>query len=94
MTDLDPSGLMIAQSLPYAVALVSPKLSTVESFLMNPSTANPTLYTQQLATCQNALDTSEYAMISHFWQLLKRHQAGVVQEHWLQADIELFIHEW
>lgn len=94
MTDLDPSGLMIAQSLPYAVALVAPELSIAESFLINPNTANPNLYTQQLATCQTALDTSEYAPISHFWQLLKRYQAGVVQENWLNNDLELLIHQF
>jgi len=94
MTDLDPSGLMIAQSLPYAVALVAPELSIAELFLINSNTANSNLYTQQLATCQNALDTSKYTPISHFWQLLKRYQAGVVQEHWLNAGIELLIHEF
>ena len=92
MTDIDPAGLIIAQSLPYVVALVAPELSVLESILINKDTANTTLYSKH-ANYHAALERSEQLTIRRFWQLLKRYQAGVVQEHWLNADVELFIHE-
>ncbi len=91
MTDIDPAGLIIAQSLPYVVALVAPELSVLESILINKDVANPTLYSKH-ANYHSALERSEQLTIRQFWQLLKRYQAGVVQEHWLNADVELLIH--
>jgi|WetSurSiteA1Bulk_404760.scaffolds.fasta_scaffold01526_5 hypothetical protein len=93
MTDLDPAGLAIAQALPYVVALVAPKLSVVETFFLSQKMANPNLYTQQLAQYRAVLDGSEYATIRAFWQLLNRYQAGIVQEHWLNVEIELLIND-
>lgn len=92
MTDIDPAGLVIAQTLPYIAALVAPELSVVESCLKDTCTANPNLYTTQLAQYHNTLEASAYPMIRNFWQLIKHHQAGVVQEHWLNTDVELLIH--
>jgi hypothetical protein len=90
MTDIDPAGLMIAQALPYFAALIAPELSVMESYL---NAANPHLYSKQLAQCYNALEVTKYPPIRQFWQLIKHHQAGVVQEHWLNDNVELLIHD-
>jgi len=93
MADIDPAGLIIAQSLPCVVALIAPDLSMLESLLMNKNAASATLYSKH-ANYHSALERSEQLTIRRFWQLLKHYQAGVVQEHWLNGDVELLIHEW
>lgn len=91
MADLDPKGLVIAQSFPYLVGLIAPSLNDVETLLNNPQIANRQLYAQQLAVCQGALANSSHILIRQFWHLMKTHQAGIVQEYWLQGDYPVIL---
>lgn len=93
MPDIDLQGLVIAQSLPNIAGLVAPPIYVLENLLNAPNKANKALYGQQLAGCQQTLAKHSCPTINQFWQLLKKHQAGIVQEHWLKGDIELVIHQ-
>ena len=92
MADLDPQGLIIAQSFPNVIGLIAPCLADLEALFKDKQKANPKLYEKQLAGCRNALSTSPHALIRHLWEMMKTHQAGIVQEYWLQADCELVVH--
>jgi hypothetical protein len=92
MADLDPKGLIIAQSFPNIIGLVAPCLADLEALFKDKQKANPELYAKQLAASRNALSESPYALIKWLWELMKTHQAGIVQEYWLQADCELVAH--
>ena len=92
MADLDPRGLIIAQSFPNVIGLIAPCLADLAALFQDKQKANPKLYEKQLASCQNALVTSPHALIRHLWEMMKDHQAGIVQEYWLQANCELVVH--
>ena len=92
MSDIDPRGLVIAQSFPRAEGLIAPKLSELEHFLEDPGKANPQLYAKQLAGCQHALSTSPHPIILNLWQKMKQYQSGIVQEYWINEEIELRVH--
>jgi hypothetical protein len=92
MADLDPQGLIIAQSFPNVTALIAPCLTDLETIFQDKQKANPKLYEKQLAGCRNALSTSRHALIKQLWEMMKSHQAGIVQEYWLQAACELVVH--
>ncbi|MDI1279513.1 hypothetical protein, partial [Methylobacter sp.] len=92
MSDLDPQGLSIAQSFPHIVGLIAPCLADLEALLEDKQKANPKLYDKQLAGCQNTLSTSPHALIRLLWGMMKKHQAGIVQEYWLQAGCALVVH--
>lgn len=89
MPDLDPKGLVIAQSFPEAVGLVAPKLSEIEKLFNDPDKTNPELYSKQLAGCSQALSQSQYPIILRLWEIMKQYQAGLVQEYWLNREFEL-----
>ncbi len=55
MADLDPKGLLIAQSFPNICGLIAPSLVDLEIMFNDIHKANPQLYSRQLAACQNAL---------------------------------------
>jgi hypothetical protein len=92
MADLDPKGLVIAQSFPNVVGLIAPCLADLEALFKDKQKTNPKLYEKQLAGCRNALSTSPHALIRQLWEMMKTHQAGIVQEYWLQADCQLIVH--
>jgi len=92
MADLDPQGLSIAQSFPHIIGLIAPCLADFEALLKDKQKANPKLYGKQLVGCQNALSTSPHALIRQLWDMMKKHQAGIVQEYWLQAGYVLVVH--
>lgn len=92
MADLDPNGLQIAQSYPKFAGLLTPNLAVLETLFKDQNKANRQLYEKQLAGCQNALSNTHYPVIAACWELMKIHQAGIVQEHWLAGDIELILH--
>lgn len=92
MADLDPQGLIIAQSFPNVIGLIAPCLADLEGLFKDKQKANPKLYEKQQAGCRNALSASPHALIKHLWEMMKTHQAGIVQEYWLQADCELVVH--
>jgi len=86
MGDLDPKGLSIAQSYPHFAGLVAPDMADLETYFNVPGKANHKLYEKQLAGCQQALSGTCYPVIKACWLLIKHHQAGIVQEHWLLGD--------
>jgi hypothetical protein len=92
MPDLDPKGLVIAQSFPNVFGLIAPCLADLAALFQDKEKANPKLYDKQLAACRHALSNSPHALIRHLWGMMKTHQAGVVQEYWLQADYDLEVH--
>ena len=92
MADLDPKGLIIAQSFPNVIGLIAPGLADLEVLLKDKQKANPKLYEKQLAGCRNALSASPHVRIRLLWEMMKTHQAGIVQEYWLQAGCELVVH--
>ncbi len=89
MVDIDPAGLLIAQALPFAAGLVAPKLATVDVLLAD---GDPGLYHRQRPAAEHALLNSPYPAVRKFWELIERHQQGLVQERWLAGDVELVIH--
>lgn len=92
MADLDPRGLVIAQSFPNVMGLIAPSLANLETMFQDKQKANPKLYENQHAGCRNALSTSPHTLIRQLWEMMKIYQAGIVQEYWLQADCELVVH--
>lgn len=93
MADLDPKGLLIAQSFPKVCGLVAPCHADLDILFKDQHKANTHLYTKQLAGCQQALETSPYAVIRAFWSRMKTHQAGIVQEYWLHDGYTLVVHK-
>lgn len=93
MGDLDPKGLSIAQSYPHFVGLIAPDMAVVAAYFNDPGKANHTLYAKQLAGCRKALSDTRFPIIQTCWQLMKQHQAGIVQEHWLLGDATLKMHQ-
>jgi hypothetical protein len=92
MADLDPQGLVIAQSFPTVIGLIAPCLADLKALFRDKQKASPKLYEKQQAGCRIALSASPHALIRHLWEMMKTHQAGIVQEYWLQADCELVVH--
>jgi hypothetical protein len=92
MADIDPKGLIIAQSFPHVRGLIAPCLTDLETLLKDKQKANPKLYEKQLADCKNALSKSPHSLIRQLWKMMTTHQAGIVQEYWLQPGYELTIH--
>ncbi|MGZ8947051.1 MAG: DUF7281 domain-containing protein [Methylococcaceae bacterium] len=92
MADLDPKGLLIVQSFANVAGLVAPCLKDLEVLLNDRLKANPDLYAKQLAGCRAALDNSPHYVIRVLWEMMKTHQAGIVQEHWFQNGCKLMLH--
>ncbi len=91
MADIDPKGLLIAQSFPRLIGLAAPELSVLESLLVNDHYASSELYAKQYAGCRNQLAITPYPLILKLWGMLQNHQAGIVQEHWMSGDLSLNI---
>lgn len=89
MGDLDPKGLSIAQSFPYFAGLIAPAMLTLKIWFSDPDKTNHQLYEKQLAGCQKSLAETCFPIIQACWLLIKQHQAGIVQEHWLLGDATL-----
>lgn len=92
MGDIDPRGLSIAQSYPNFAGLIAPDMAVLESYFNDPGKANHKLYEKQLAGCRKALSDTRYPIIENCWKKIKRHQAGIVQEHWLVVNTTLKMH--
>jgi hypothetical protein len=91
MADLDPKGLLIAQSFPHLIGLVVPELAVLETLFKQQHVINPDLYTKQHAGSQKQLATTSYSLIQQIWEMIQNAQAGIAQEHWLQKPIELSV---
>lgn len=92
MGDLDPKGLSIAQSYPNFAGLIAPDMAVLENYFNDSGKANHKLYEKQLTGCRRALSDTRYSIIQACWQLMKQHQAGIVQEHWLVGNTTLKMH--
>ncbi|WNB74067.1 DUF7281 domain-containing protein [Methylomonas koyamae] len=92
MGDLDPKGMSIAQSYPNFAGLIAPDLPALEAYFNDPGKANHKLYEKQFAGCRKALSNTRIPIIQACWQLMKLHQAGIVQEHWLVGNTTLIMH--
>ena len=92
MPDLDPKGLVIAQSFPNLIGLIAPCLADLAALFQDKQKTNPKLYEKQLADCRHALSNSPHTLIRHLWEMMKTHQAGIVQEYWLQTGYNLEVH--
>jgi hypothetical protein len=67
-------------------------MAHLECYFKDSGKANHKLYEKQLAGCRNALSDTRYPIIQACWQLMKLHQAGIVQEHWLVDNTSLKMH--
>ena len=92
MGDIDPKGLSIAQSYPNFAGLIAPDMAVLVDYFNDSGKANHKLYEKQLAGCRKALSDTRYPIIETCWQLMKQHQAGIVQEHWLVGNTTLKMH--
>ncbi|MBD9356368.1 DUF7281 domain-containing protein [Methylomonas albis] len=92
MGDLDPKGLSIAQSYPNFAGLIAPDMAVLENYFSDPGKANHKLYEKQLASCRKAVSDTRFPIIQACWQLIRQHQAGIVQEHWLVGNTTLKMH--
>ena len=89
LVDIDPSGLLIAQTLPGAAGLLAPAVPVLEALLAQ---GNPALYRKQRPGAEQALRDSPFPFIRACWALLESRQAGLAQERWLRGDVELVVH--
>lgn len=94
MADLDPQGLVIAQSFPHIVGLIAPSPDDLAILLKNTHIANAKLYEKQYAGCRNALAASPHAAIRQLWEMMKQHRAGIVQEYWLHGHSDLVVYSY
>jgi len=92
MPDIDPKGISIAQSFPYIVGLVMPSLLDLELLFEDEGYVNPELYKNQFSGSYNALTKSPYPLVINIWEMMKKYQAGIVQEHWLKGLDKLIVY--
>jgi hypothetical protein len=64
-------------------------MAQLQLYFKDSGKANHKLYEKQLAGCRMALSDTRYPIIQACWQLMKLHQAGIVQEHWLVDNTSL-----
>lgn len=90
MADIDPAGLVIAQSLPHAVGALAPSLADIDRLLTQ--RGNPDLYRKQRPGAEQTLRASPHAFVRQCWALIEARQAGLAQELWLHGTIEIVAH--
>lgn len=91
MADIDPKGLLIAQSFPNLIGLVAPELAMLEALFKQQQVINSDLYSKQYAGSQKQLGITPYSSIQQIWLLIQKAQAGIAQEHWLKMPLELTV---
>lgn len=92
MADLDPRGLLIAQSFRlHSGGIAAPDLTVLESLLASGHYSNPDLYAKQYAGSRNALEATPFPLIRTIWKMLQKYQTGIAQEHWLNGAVELVV---
>ncbi|MGV8894070.1 MAG: DUF7281 domain-containing protein [Burkholderiaceae bacterium] len=79
--DYDPSGLVIAQSLPHFAGLIAPPADKLRIALA--ATRNHNRYRSQLAQAQAVLNTAQHPEIIAHWRLLQIHGKALPQEYFL-----------
>jgi hypothetical protein len=89
MVDIDPSGLVIAQTLPGVTGILAPPVAVINALLAQ---GNPALYQQQRPGAEQSLLNSPHPLIRQWWRLIESHGAGLAQERWLHGDVEVVVH--
>lgn len=79
--DYDPSGLVIAQSLPHFAGLIAPSADKLQTALA--ATSNHSRYRSQLAQAQAVLNAAQHPEIIAHWRLLQIHGKALPQEYFL-----------
>lgn len=82
--DYDPSGLIIAASLPRLNTFVAPKLSELGSLLRENGLHDR--FQAQLPSCQRALDELSSPIIRPVWELIRREGKALPQEHFIISE--------
>jgi hypothetical protein len=83
--DLDPSGLILAQSMPHFEGLIVPP--THDLVLALKSIKNYTRYRSQLMQSQSILNNATHPDIVTCWKLLQEYGAALPQEYFLMKRI-------
>ncbi|MEO8598605.1 MAG: hypothetical protein ABI656_02115 [bacterium] len=79
--DYDPTGLVIAQSLPHFAGLITPPADKLRIALA--ATRNHDRYRSQLAQAQAVLNAAQHPEIIAHWRLLQIHGKALPQEYFL-----------
>lgn len=82
--DYDPSGLIIAGSLPRLNAFVAPELSELVHLLRTNGLHDR--FQAQLPSCQRALDVLPSPIIRPVWELIRREGRALPQEHFIRNE--------
>lgn len=83
--DYDPSGLVIAHSLPHFTGLIAPPADKLRSALA--ATRNHSRYRSQLPETQAALNEARHPEIIEYWQLLQSYGKALPQEYFLMERL-------
>ena len=82
--DYDPTGLIIAASLPRLDAFVTPDLNKLGRLLRENGLHDR--FPAQLPSCQRALDVFSSPIIRPVWELIRREGKALPQEHFIMSD--------
>lgn len=85
LVDYDPSGLVLAQSMPHFSKLLTPHEKDLVQALQK--VKNYERYLKQLAPAQAVLNRSTHPDIVAHWELLQRHATALPQEYFLSTRI-------
>ena len=90
--DIDPFGLVNVHGLSNIVGVLAPEKSVLEALLSDTRTKRSDLYERHYAGCYAILDgLKEGHPCKEFWELIKKHKAGVVQEQFLRLSSQLLV---
>jgi len=78
--DYDPSGMVIARSLPRIKKIIAPPLVELTKMM---SKGLAERYMDQIASCQSVLDQSDYACITAVWDVIRISGRALPQETFL-----------
>ncbi|APW48624.1 DUF7281 domain-containing protein [Rhodoferax antarcticus] len=81
LVDYDPSGLILAQSTPHFIGLMTPPTHELVSALK--TIKNYSRYRSQLTQAQAVLNNSTHPDIVAHWKLLQEHGTALPQEYFL-----------
>lgn len=82
LVDYDPSGLVIAQSLPHFAGLMVPQDNELLAALVKNTNYNR--YQSQLSQAQSVLNNAYHPDIVAHWKLLQEHGKALPQEYFLK----------
>lgn len=82
--DYDPSGLIIAASLPRLTAFVAPDVNELGRLLRENGLHER--FQAQLPSCQRALDALSSPIIRSVWETIRREGRALPQEHFIRSE--------